>query len=390
MNSMTAVGASGPMALLVLLAGPAPAGIVAPDLLVVGLDDRDRVLAGAIAALRHVRRAAGGRLRRRCDRRARRRGLGQRRGLLGAAAGVRDAGRRPRRLGLEVGRLDGDLDVEDDAGELLPDRVHELAEHLEALVLVGDERVDLGEPAKVDPLAEVVHLVEVLAPAVVDDLQQDLALEEAHELLAQLLLAAGVGAAGVLGEQRGDLLAVRAGVFGAERGAERPQLPGLRLEAGEVPLLEDLALRVLEDEALDHGAPLLADDVGHVAALEDLAAVLVDDAALLVEDVVVLEDSLADQEVLLLDLLLGVLDLLREHLRLEGVLLALLVDGPQPVEDLEDPVAGEQADEVVLGGEEEAGLAGIALAARPAAKLVVDPPGLVALGAADEEAARLT
>src|SRR3954453_5578272 len=109
------------MALLVLLAGPTPAGIVAPDLLLVGLDDRDRVLAGAVAALRHVR-CARGRIGRRCDRSAaRRRGLGERRGLLGAATGVRDAGRRPRRLGLEVGRLDGDLDVEDDAGELLPD-----------------------------------------------------------------------------------------------------------------------------------------------------------------------------------------------------------------------------------------------------------------------------
>ena len=54
-----------------------------------------------------------------------------------------------------------------------------------------------------------------------------------------------------------------------------------------------------------------------------------------------------------------------------------------------DPVAGEEADEVVLAGEVEARLAGVALAARAAAELVVDPARLVALGAEDVEAAEL-
>ena len=60
---------------------------------------------------------------------------------------------------------------------------------------------------------------------------------------------------------------------------------------------------------------------------------------------------------------------------------------PEPVEDLVDPLAGEQPHEVVLGGQEEARLAGVALAAGAAAQLVVDPPRLVALGAEDEQAA---
>ena len=59
-------------------------------------------------------------------------------------------------------------------------------EEREGLVLVGDERIDLGEPAQVDALAQVVHVVEVLAPALVDDLQQQVALQRAHELLAEL------------------------------------------------------------------------------------------------------------------------------------------------------------------------------------------------------------
>ena len=80
---------------------------------------------------------------------------------------------------------------------------------------------------------------------------------------------------------------------------------------------------------------------------------------------------------------------LAQHLRLERVLVAVLVDRSEAVEDLVDPVAGEEADKVVLGGEEEARLPGVALAAGAAAELVVDAPRLVALGAADVEPADL-
>src|SRR6185503_11060131 len=87
------------------------------------------------------------------------------------------------------------------------------------------------------------------------------------------------------------------------------------------------------------------------------------------------------------DLALGALDLLREHLRLDRLLRAVLGHGAEAVEDPVDPVAGEQAHEVVLGGEEEAGLARVALAAGAAAELVVDPARLVALRADDVEPA---
>src|SRR5262249_42537205 len=115
----------------------------------------------------------------------------------GGRAGVAAADRPGRALRLLLGlsatatvlALDLDLDVEDEARELLPDRVDQAAEHLEAVVLVGDDRLDLGEPAQVDALAQVVHVVQVLAPALVDDLEQDVALERAHQLLAELLLA---------------------------------------------------------------------------------------------------------------------------------------------------------------------------------------------------------
>ena len=248
--------------------------------------------------------------------------------------------------------------MEDVARELLPDRVDQLGEHLEALVLVRDQRVDLGEPAQVDALAQVVHVVQVLAPAVVDDLEQDVALELAHQLGAQLLLALVVGLDRVvlqLGLQRVAVDRVGVEVVGRERG--RVDLLELGEQALEVPVLHVVAHEVLVHERVEHVADLRAGGAGHVLALEDAVADLVDDLALLVHHVVVLEHALADQEVLLLDLLLRLLDLLREHLRVERLLLALLRHGAEPVEDAVDAVAGEQAHEVVLGGEVEARLA---------------------------------
>ena len=69
---------------------------------------------------------------------------------------------------------------------------------------------------------------------------------------------------------------------------------------------------------------------------------------------------------------------------LEWLFLALLVDRAEAIEDPVDPIAGEEPDEIVLGGEVEARFAGVALATGPAAKLVVDAARLVPLGTEDE------
>ncbi len=60
----------------------------------------------------------------------------------------------------------------------------------------------------------------------------------------------------------------------------------------------------------------------------------------------------------------------------------------QFIEDVVDAVAGEQADDIVLGGEVKARGAGIALAAGAAAQLVVDAAALVAFGAEYVETAQ--
>src|ERR1019366_10825305 len=57
------------------------------------------------------------------------------------------------------------------------------------------------------------------------------------------------------------------------------------------------------------------------------------------------------------------------------------------IEDPVDPVAREQADQIILGREEEAALARVALASGAPAQLIVDAPRLMALGADDVQPA---
>src|SRR4051812_18671377 len=91
-------------------------------------------------------------------------------------------------LGVRLLVLDGHLEVEHEADGLLLDAVHHRGEHVEALALVLDQGVALRVGAEVDALAEVVHLVEVLAPLAVQHGQQHPPLQLAHDLLADLLL----------------------------------------------------------------------------------------------------------------------------------------------------------------------------------------------------------
>src|SRR5918995_462700 len=367
------------VALLELLARAAPARVVAAELLVLVLHD----LLG-VDLLCRSGDGARGRHRRTTD------------------SGSRDRARA--RCGLvlvrepiavlltglleQLGVLRRQLRVEEGSDDLLADLKAELLEHAVPLAAVLDERVLLRERAQVNALTQVVHVLEVLAPAGVDDLERHVALEVAHQLDAELLLLVAVGVACVLLELLDERVALERDLFfqllrgdvGAVEVVHR-----LR-ERAEVPLLPVLRLRVRVDGVLDDSVDPAADLLRHVLAIEHATALRVDHLALRVHHVVVLEDVLAHHEVLLFDLLLRILDLLGEDRRLHR----LVVGHLEPLHDVLDPVAREQAHELVLAGEGEARLAGVALAARAAAKLVVDAARLVALGAEHVEAAGLT
>ncbi len=109
----------------------------------------------------------------------------------------------------------------------------------------------------------------------------------------------------------------------------------------------------------------------------DLLALLEDHLALVVQHIVIFQDVLADLEVARFDLLLRLFQGLVDPGMGDG----FAVLQPQPGEDRVHALRAEDAHQIVLQGQEEFGGAGIALAARTAAQLVVDAPAFVALGA---------
>ena len=260
-----------------------------------------------------------------------------------------------------------------------------------ALALVLDERVALGHGAQSDALLEVVHLVEVLAPAAVHHRQQHTALELVQPLLAELLLALLVGELRV-GE---DLLlelarlevllaahlvddVLRREGDGIGRAQRAPQLLEVDVLAGLAGGVRvDGAADDLLDEALDVRIELLA--------LEDARTLLVELPALLGQDVVVLQDVLADLGVAGLDRVLRALDRTGDHPPRQRDRLVHAAAGEQRL----GGARVEQAHQVVLEREVEAGLPRVALSAGAAAQLVVDAARLVPLGAQHVQPAEL-
>ena len=81
-----------------------------------------------------------------------------------------------------------DLHAEEVASGVFLEAHHHLLEHLEGLLLVGDERVLLGVAAEADAFLEVVHVEEVFFPEAVEDGEHDDALVVAELDFAEDLL----------------------------------------------------------------------------------------------------------------------------------------------------------------------------------------------------------
>ena len=125
----------------------------------------------------------------------------------------------------------------------------------------------------------------------------------------------------------------------------------LAIQPGDIPLLVDAVGRhMAAHHLLDHVLADVGDGGGDVLALEQLVALLVDHLALVVGDVVELEQVLADVEVVLLDLALRLLDLPADHAVLQRIVF-LHAEHAHPAAD---PVAGEDAQQVVLQRQVEA------------------------------------
>src|SRR6185503_17101685 len=156
-----------------------------------------------------------------------------------------------------------DSGAEDQVGDFVAHAGHHLLEEAVAFLFVEDAGVALGEGLEADAAAEHVHGVEVVLPALVEDLDED-ELFEVGEFLAEEL-SGGVGedlARGFVGHHLAVAFdrdfggEVFFGEAGAEAGVGGAGQPGL-VAAGLAGDLLDFAI----DAAVDHGLFLHADQL---------------------------------------------------------------------------------------------------------------------------------
>ena len=185
----------------------------------------------------------------------------------------------------------------------------------------------------------------MLAPALVEDLEHDVALDLLGGVhAAGILLALGVVERhGVLDHERRHVLAVLVGVEQIRGEPRRVVVLQLGGEGVEVPLLGELALEALFDDRTDSLLDHLDGGVVDVLTVDHLLASAVHHLALLVHHLVVLQHVLANLGVAPFDGGLGPLDGLGDHLRLDRD-----VVGHRAVHDPRHRPGREEAQQLVL------------------------------------------
>ena len=230
----------------------------------------------------------------------------------------------------------------------------------------------------------------MIHPEFIDHTQRHDALNLAHDGRRELLLPLGIGALHerqnllfrLLPRERGQLLV-------GEKPCARGEEDGLEMRHHLEEMLLVSQLRLLTEGAGDirvhiephHGLDVLL----QILAVEHLAALLVNDLTLDIHHVVVFQHVLSGLEVAALNGLLRVLDRAGENFGVDG---RILVDAER-LHHVHNALGAEQAHDIVLHGQIKPRLAGVALAAGTAAKLIVDPARFMTLGADDEKASCL-
>ena len=247
----------------------------------------------------------------------------------------------------------------------------------------------LGVGSQPDAPLQLLHGVDVVHPLGIHVFQQNHPLQLSHQGRAENLLPVLINSFRFLINLVDNVIGFQ--IFhlgGSKLELIRPQQPSAVVvpQALQIPiLLGRFRGQIGFHPALHRLAQHFENLLLQILAVQHLIALGVNDLALAVHHVVVLEHVFPDAEVSAFHLALGAFDGVGKHLVFDGDVFLHI----EPVHNGLHPVAAEQAHQVILHGQVEPGGARVSLTAGTASQLVVDPAGLVALGAHDEQAARL-
>src|SRR3989441_1035645 len=277
------------------------------------------------------------------------------------------------------------LNVEEVAHRFVVDARHHVLEEHERFLLELHQRVFLRVAAQPDALFQVVQREQVVFPLRINHVENNAALQPAHQVRAKLLFFFLVTPGDGSNRGAGKLVVgKRRGIGARSLDVDAELRVGLGEELRDVPLIGMLLARTEGFDQLAHNVFRDAQNViALVLAFERGPADRVDRLALLVHHVVVFEKVFAGIEVLRFDGFLRVLDAARDELRFDGHAFG----HAQAVHQRLDALATEDAHQIVFEREKKARGAGIALAAGASTQLVIDAPRLMAFRAEDVQSA---
>src|SRR6266478_3812717 len=271
------------------------------------------------------------------------------------------------------------LNVEEIANRFIVDARHHVFEERERFFLELDNGIFLRVAAKADAFLQVVQREQVVFPLRIHHVENDAALEPAHQVRAELLFLFLVALLDGFGRSVGKLVVAQSAWIGACRFHVDAKLRiALREKLRGVPLIGMLLARAEGFGQFTHHVFRDAQDViALVFAFQRGAANRVNRFALFVHHVVVLEQMFAGIEILRFDRLLRLLDAARDHSRFDGHAFG----HTQAEHQRPDTLAAEDAHQVVFERKKKPRRARIALASRAPAQLIVNAPRLVAFRA---------
>ena len=223
-------------------------------------------------------------------------------------------------------------------------------------------------------------------PFVVDDTDQDHALQFPHPVGADLFFLCAVRAFDRLMHTFLEFIRLDLRVFTVIRQLDaRAQARDISAEHVQIPLLGEFGARcagfdIFVRELIRH----IEDVTAQFLAVEYPAAFFVNQLTLGIDHVVILQDVLTGCKVLAFHPLLGVLDPAGDHPGVDRFSRVILETG----HDVLDPVSAKTAHQIVIEADKESRGTRVSLTSGTAPELVVDTSGLMALRADDMQSAQ--